>query len=223
MSERTHASPQQVKGWVRNTRPNEASTIALYCEDIGGGALVCEWNLADLADVDEWAASVCELAKGDAHARGASQRYTLRHMRDDRLRGQTWLRIVVRKTKEEEADEREGATYDGSVVSILSQLQRSNDRAQAQLLQMAQMSIEGQKAALALLGQCYQHIGQLQARNAELHEAANPPQLPSRGADEDPMRLMLQTVGPHIANALAEKLLGSDFFDDNEPAPMPKQ
>lgn len=223
MSERTHASPQQVKGWLRQTRPSETSSIALYCEDIAGGALVCEWLPSDLGDVDEWAASVCELAKGDAHARGASQRYTLRHLRDDRLRGQTWLRIVVRKTKEEEADEGSGAAYDGSVVSILSQLQRSNDRAQAQLLEMAKMSIEGQKAALALLGQCYQHIGQLQARNAELHEAANPPQLPSRGADEDPMRLMLQTVGPHIANALAEKLLGSDFFDDTEPAPMPKQ
>lgn len=222
MSERTHASPQQVKAWLRQTRPSEASTISLMCEDIAGGALVCEWELADLADADEWSTSVCDLARADAHARGSSQRYTLRHMRDDRLRGQTWLRIVVRKSKEEEADERDGASYDGSVVSILSQLQRSNDRAQAQLLEMAKMSIEGQKAALALLGQCYQHIGQLQARNAELHEAANPPEIKAPRGDDDPMRLMLQTVGPHIANVLAERLLGPDFFDGPETEP-PKQ
>lgn len=221
---RSHGSPQEVKAWLRQTRPSESSTFELQLEDMAAGQTIGTWSTIELEPVEQWADDLCELMRSDADARGTGQyRYTLRHVVGERVKSVKSFRMVVRRESDEDAE----TQLDGSMLSVFQQLQRSSDAKDKQLIEMVRASVEAQKASMALLGQAYGHIQNLQRSNAELalalteSETEQASASTKRSAEDDPFRAMLETVGPHVANRVLEKLLGSDFFDEETPQQQP--
>lgn len=196
---RDTGTPVSVARWARTLAVHEASALELHAMDATGAQLVTSWTGTEvLADVERWSAVVSELATEDAQARGVTTRYELRHRRDERTLGVTHLRRVIAQV-----DDERGA--DGSTLGLVAQLQRALHQSHQQLLEASRAAVQAQQASMVLLGQAYQHIGTLQTRTIEQHEAivsaAPAPEKP------DMVRSMLEVVGPHIAQEVAVRLL----------------
>lgn len=196
---RDTGTPVSVGRWARTLAIAESSSLELHAMDATGVQMVTAWTGTEVsADVERWAATVAELATEDAQARGVTTRYELRHRRDERTHGVTHLRRVISLPEDK-------GEADGSTIGLVAQLQRALHQSHQQLLEASRAAVQAQQASMVLLGQAYQHIGTLQTRTIEQHEAI----VSATPAPEKPdmVRSMLEVVGPHIAQEVAVRLL----------------
>lgn len=198
--------------WYRQQRWTDASTIELFAVPLEGQQLVASWTLADVrADLERWSTDVDELATSDAAGRDTTTRYELRHSDEaGKVRGTSHLRRVVAVEQDETGEPKPT----GDLLSINVQLQKSLERANAQVIessriatQTAAAAIEAQKASLVMLSQAYTLIGGLQATNVELHADkldAQPSKQASAG--DEAFRELVKLIGPKVAMKLLEKM-----------------
>lgn len=199
--------------WYRQQRWTDTSAVELFAMPLEGQQLVASWTIGDVrADVERWTTDVDELATSDATGRDTTTRYELRHVDEaGKVRGTSHLRRVVA----EEVDEAGEVKPTGDLLSINVQLQKSLERANAQVIessrvatQTAAAAIEAQKASLVMLSQAYTLIGGLQASNVELHadklDAKPAPAQPSAG--DEAFRELIKIIGPKVAMKLLENM-----------------
>lgn len=233
---------QAVRSWQKNLGANVTS-VALFAEIMGtdGGEEIARWEQAkgggELEGTDQtvigyrdptWPDEAVELAQLDTNARGQSTRYSVRSYTGDdtRARSKTHLSCVAPREREETAP-----SLDGSQASVISQLQRGQENATKQLLEMVKLQAGTQASMNALISQLSgalrekeTMIGQLvDARTAEqIAHAQQINELMAKanagGASKDAselaqfVELAAPHVVPHLIGTLMEKfgpMLGS--------------
>jgi hypothetical protein len=208
---------------MRSQKAEAKSMFVLSAKTIEGLETVGQWDLPTLAaDMSAWAEQVCETASSDAEGRGSTTSYALRHMRDDKCWGSTNLKRVVVE------DDKKDSAFDGTANGLATKFLASLERAHSQVIESQKASLDALRASQGLLAQSFVMIGQLQVTNVQLHNKTlelgevNASQASANGKP-DVFRVMLETMGPTVAEKAMEKLLptllklAADASDD-EPS-----
>jgi len=185
--------------WFNTIRAVDGSSIELHAIDVSGSQLVTGWAIEEAsAESAKWGSLVSDLATDDATSRGQTTRYELRHKTPEGIRGVTHLRRII-KTTDDPTD------IDGSQLGLVAQLQRALHQSHAQLLDASRAAIQAQQASMVLLGQAYGHIATLQQTSSDMHRKTIE-DAPSN-MKPDMVRTMLETVGPHVAMEVVNRML----------------
>ncbi len=204
-----------IKVWLGQQRAAAGAVVELHACPIDGRVLVSSWELAEIkGDVDAWAPLVDELATSDARSRGEpTMSYDLIMRVDDATRGT----MRLRREGIEPGGQRQPT---GSMQDIVAQLQKSTERAHAQVIesarvatQTAQAAYAGQAAALTALSQAHALIGSLMTTNVSLHADridatdAAAAAATSKNPKDDMFRTMMELAMPTIVERLGEHLM----------------
>jgi hypothetical protein len=161
-------TPKGIDHWVRQQRPSDEdeARLELWCLAMEGASCVATWPWQEVrTDGIAWAERVSETATHDADGRGRGSRYELRLVCGDRTTTMTHLYRAVAVRAEDE-----GSTpIDGSRDSLVVALMRSLERSTSQVIEMSRVAMDGQRHAMLLLAQSFEHNRALMASNLEQH------------------------------------------------------
>jgi len=216
------ANTGTIKGiavWYRQQRWSDGARVELHAVPMEGAQLVSSWSVPEIRQgVDMWTEEVDAVASTDATGRETSTKYELRNIDDEgRVRGIMHLRRVVAPR-----DGDDDTKPTGTAESIIQQLQRSLERANAQVIesarvavQVAQSAVDSQRASMALLGQAYQTIGALQQSNVLMHaDQIEKPKPREKSVGDVAFEEVVKLAVPVLARKVMSEMTGDD---EDEP------
>lgn len=216
------ANTGTIKGiavWYRQQRWSDGARVELHAVPMEGAQLVSSWSVPEIRQgVDLWTEEVDAVASTDATGRETSTKYELRNIDDEgRVRGIMHLRRVVAPR-----DGDDDTKPTGTAESIIQQLQRSLERANAQVIesarvavQVAQSAVDSQRASMALLGQAYQTIGALQQSNVLMHaDQIEKPKPREKSVGDVAFEEVVKLAVPVLARKVMSEMTGDD---EDEP------
>lgn len=212
------ANTGTIKGiavWYRQQRWSDGARVELHAVPMEGAQLVSSWSVPEIRQgVDLWTEEVDAVASTDATGRETSTKYELRNIDDEgRVRGIMHLRRVVAPR-----DGDDDTKPTGTAESIIQQLQRSLERANAQVIesarvavQVAQSAVDSQRASMALLGQAYQTIGALQQSNVLMHaDQIEKPKPREKSVGDVAFEEVVKLAVPVLARKVISEMTGDD-------------
>ena len=218
----SNANTGTIKGiavWYRQQRWSDGARVELHAVPMEGAQLVSSWSVPEIRQgVDLWTEEVDAVASTDATGRETSTKYELRNIDDEgRVRGIMHLRRVVAPR-----DGDDDTKPTGTAESIIQQLQRSLERANAQVIesarvavQVAQSAVDSQRASMALLGQAYQTIGALQQSNVLMHaDQIEKPKPREKSVGDVAFEEVVKLAVPVLARKVISEMTGDD---EDEP------
>ena len=198
---RDSGTPVSVSGWIANVRCGPDSRFVLFAVQLDGTRqLVHEWEPAEVTtDVKRWSEFACGVATDDAHARGAATRYELTHFRGDTPKATCRLFRNARRDDDEDAP-----ALDGSHASIITQLQRHNERTAQMMVDMARaqtIATTSQNQALAAA------FAMMQSMARELHELRASGGVPTKRTFDGPVGEVLELAMPDVVAQILDRFL----------------
>ena len=202
-------SPVQLQRLIRSRSSFRAVAEVRIAAAMGGEEEpVVDAPLGEvLDDLDTWTCEHVEVIREHAEGQGrGAWRYAVRIVRveDGRILGQTWCRVVVRVS-----DDEQDVGLDGSVSSYVQQLQRAleaSQKAQIESTRLLQQTLEAQTKGMTAMWDRARTIED--ERNAIARAALEDEAERARnaGAGDDILKDLIKTFGPVLGDKLADKL-----------------